>query len=151
MKATVLVQRVYGFCFLAFGLNGFVHFIAHLVTMRNAALEFFLGLAATGYMLPLLYITQAAAGACLLVNFYVPLALAVLAPVVVNILLFHVFLAPTGIPLALMLCSFEVSLAWSYREAFIPMLQPYTVPDQLDLIAPEVKPEPSQQHPAPVA
>ena len=66
MKATILVQRVFGFSFLAFGLNGFVHFIPH-VGVRNAALEFFLGLAATGYMLPLLYITQATAGALLLV------------------------------------------------------------------------------------
>ncbi|HVN26859.1 MAG TPA: hypothetical protein VMT64_00155, partial [Candidatus Binataceae bacterium] len=104
VKATILVQRAFGFSFLAFGLNGFVHFISHShVGLHNGALEFFLGLAATGYMLPLLYMTQAAAGACLLVGFYVPLALAVLAPVVINILLFHIFLAPAGIPLALML------------------------------------------------
>ena len=147
MKATILVQRVFGFCFLAFGLNGFVHFIPRL-GMRNAALQFFLGLAATGYMLPLLYVTQAAAGACLLVGFYVPLALAVLAPVVVNILLFHIFLAPVGLPVALMLASFEVSLAWSYRESFIPMLQPYAMPDRVEIVEPQPEPEPAQQHPA---
>jgi putative oxidoreductase len=149
MKATILVQRVFGFCFLAFGLNGFVHFIPHL-GMRNAALEFFLGLAATGYMLPLLYMTQAAAGALLLVSFYVPLALAMLAPIVINILLFHVFLAPAGLPVALMLVSFEVSLAWSYRESFIPMLQPYAIPDHIDAIETEAAPEPSPHHPATV-
>ena len=93
MKATSLVQRVLGFCFLAFGLNGFVHFIPPL-RMRNPALDFFIGLAATGYMLPLLYMTQAAAGAMLLVGLFVPLALAMLAPIIINILLFHLFLAP---------------------------------------------------------
>src|ERR1700676_5475562 len=61
VSATGFVRRILGFVFLAFGLNGFVHFIpqAH---MPNHALEFFIGLAATGYMLPLLYITQAFAG-----------------------------------------------------------------------------------------
>jgi hypothetical protein len=87
-KATSLVQRVLGFSFLAFGLNGFVRFIPPL-KMRNPALEFFIGLAATGYMLPMLYMTQAAAGALLLVGLWVPLALAILAPIVINILLFR--------------------------------------------------------------
>jgi len=149
MKATILVQRVFGFSFLAFGLNGFVHFIPHM-GMRNAALEFFLGLAATGYMLPLLYMTQATAGALLLVSFYVPLGLAMLAPIIVNIVLFHIFLAPAGLPLALMLLSFEVSLAWSYREAFIPMLQPYAIPDQVEIVDSEPAPETPRQHPAPI-
>src|ERR1700719_1985178 len=117
VKATSLVQRVFGFCFLAFGLNGFVHFIPQART-GNPALEFFLGLAATGYMLPLLYVTQATAGALLLVGLYVPLALALLAPIIINIFLFHLFLAPEGLPLALMLAAFEGSLAWAYRATF---------------------------------
>jgi uncharacterized membrane protein YphA (DoxX/SURF4 family) len=128
VNATSLVQRAFGFCFLAFGLNGFVHFIP-AVRLGNPALEFFLGLAATGYMLPLLYITQATAGALLLVGLYVPLALALLAPVIINIFLFHVFLAPQGLPLALILAAFEVSLAWAYRDCFAPMLQAYAIPD----------------------
>ena len=131
VKATSLVQRVLGFIFLAFGLNGFVHFIPQM-KMPNPALEFFLGLAATGYMLPLLYMTQAAAGALLLVGLFVPLALAMLAPIVVNILLFHLFFAPAGIPVALMLVAFEVSLAWAYRDAYAPMLRPQVIPDQID-------------------
>jgi len=131
VKATTIVQRVLGFCFLAFGLNGFVHFIPPL-KMRNPALDFFLGLAATGYMLPLLYITQATAGALLLVGLFVPLALAMLAPIIINILLFHVFLAPAGIPVALILVALEVSLAWDYRDAFAPMLQAQAIPYQLD-------------------
>jgi uncharacterized membrane protein YphA (DoxX/SURF4 family) len=131
VKATAFVQRVLGFVFLAFGLNGFVHFIPQ-IKMGNPALKFFIGVAATGYLLPLLYITQATAGALLLVGLFVPLALAILAPIVVNILLFHLFLAPQGIPLALMLVAFEVSLAWAYRDAFAPMLQAQAVPDQID-------------------
>jgi uncharacterized membrane protein YphA (DoxX/SURF4 family) len=121
--ATAILQRVLGFIFLAFGLNGFVNFIPRL-PMPNAALEFFVGLAATHYMLPLLFVTQAGAGALLLVGLFVPLALALLAPVVVNIFLFHVFLAPGGLPVALIVVALEIYLAWAYRHAFAPMLQP---------------------------
>jgi len=131
LNATSFVRRILGFVFLAFGLNGFVKFIPQ-TQMPNHALEFFIGLAATGYMLPLLYITQAFAGALLLAGMFVPLALALLAPIIVNILLFHLFLAPEGIPLALMLVAFEASLAWAYRDAFASMLQAKVDPVEIE-------------------
>lgn len=55
-------------------------------------------------------------------NLWSPLALAVLAPIVLNILAFHVFLAPDGTVIALVLLAFELYLAWAYRAAFRPML-----------------------------
>ena len=117
VKATSIVQRVLGFSFLAFGLNGFVHFIPQM-KMPNPALEFFLGLAATGYMLPLLYMTQAAAGALLLVGLFVPLALAMLAPIVVNILLFHALMDPGGIVPGLVVTALWFVVFWHFRTAF---------------------------------
>ena len=123
--ATAILQRVLGFIFLAFGLNGFVQFIPQM-PMPNPAMEFFVGLAATHYMLPLLFVTQAVAGALLLVGLFVPLALALLAPVVLNILLFHVFLAPAGLPVAIIVVGLELFLAWAYRDAFAPMLRAQT-------------------------
>jgi putative oxidoreductase len=120
--ATAILQRVLGFIFLAFGLNGFLQFIPPM-PMPNPAMEFFVGLAATHYMLALLFITQAVCGSLLLVGLFVPLALALLAPVVVNILLFHVFLAPGGLPVALIVVALEAYLAWAYRDSFAPMLR----------------------------
>jgi uncharacterized membrane protein YphA (DoxX/SURF4 family) len=120
--ATSAFQRVLGFIFLAFGLNGFVHFIPQM-KMPNAALEFFIGLAATHYMLPLLFITQAVCGALLIVGLFVPLALALLAPIIVNIFLFHVFLAPEGISVAVIVVAVEVFLVWAYRDSYAPMLR----------------------------
>ena len=123
---TAILQRLLGFIFLAFGLNGFVQFIPQM-PMPNKALEFFLGLAATHYMLPLLFITQAVSGALLIVGLFVPLALALLAPVIVNIFLFHVFLAPAGLPVALIVVALELYLAWAYRDVFAPMLRAQTL------------------------
>ena len=120
--ATAILQRVLGFIFLAFGLNGFVQFIPRM-PMPNPAMEFFVGLAATDYMLPLLFMTQAVSGALLLVGLFVPLALALLAPVILNILLFHIFLAPAGLPVAIIVVALEIYLAWAYRDAFAPLLR----------------------------
>jgi hypothetical protein len=64
-----------------------------------------------------------AAGLLLLSNRCVPLALALLAPILVNIIAFHAFLAPSGLALPLVLLGLELYLARSYRDAFAPMLQ----------------------------
>ena len=75
-----------------FGLNGFLNFIPQ-PPMSGPPANFVGALAATGYLLPLLKDTEVAAGALLLSNRFVPLALLILAPVVVNIVAFHAFLA----------------------------------------------------------
>jgi hypothetical protein len=64
----------------------------------------------------------------LLANRFVPLALALLAPVLVNIVLFHGFLAPSGSGPGLVLLALELYLAWSYRAAFRPMLAARAAP-----------------------
>jgi hypothetical protein len=58
----------------------------------------------------------------------VPLALAIVAPNVVNIVLFHAVLAPGGLPVALFVLALELFTAWSYRDAFAPMLRTRTAP-----------------------
>ena len=112
-----------GLAFLVFGLNGFLHFIPQPKdAMSPGALDFFNALVKTGYMIPLIFCTQTLAGALLLLNLFVPLALALLAPVVVNIVAFHLQLAPSGIPVAIVVLVLELYLAWAYRKAFAPML-----------------------------
>jgi uncharacterized membrane protein YphA (DoxX/SURF4 family) len=82
------------------------------------------GLMKSGYLFPLIKITETVVGALLLSNRFVPLALTIIAPVIVNILAFHAFLAPSGIVPGLVLCALEIYLAWAYRDAFRPMLAP---------------------------
>jgi hypothetical protein len=110
-----------GLVFVVFGLNGFVHFIPQ-PAQPEPAMAFFGALIATGYMLPLIMGTQLLVGVLLLANRFVPLALALIAPVIVNILAFHVALAPSGLPFAFVVLALELLLAWSYRGAFRPML-----------------------------
>ncbi len=78
---------------------------------------------ASGYFFPLLKGTEVIAGLLLLGNRFVPLALTVLAPIVVNIVAFHAFLAPSGIALPLLIVALGVYLAYSERALFAPLLQ----------------------------
>ena len=80
------------------------------------------GFMKSGYMMPLIFGTQTLVGALLLLNRFVPLALALVAPVIVNIIAFHVFLMPSTIAPGIVVLVLEVYLAWSYRKAYLPML-----------------------------
>jgi hypothetical protein len=96
--------------------------------MTGPAGAFAGALFATGYQFPLLAATQLGTGVLLLSNRFVPLALALLAPVLVHIVTFHAFLAPQGMGLPLALLAAEIYLAFAYREAFAPMLRERTQP-----------------------
>lgn len=86
----------------------------------NAA-AFFAAVVKTGYLLPLIKVTETVAGALLLCNRFVPLALAIIAPVIMNILAYHIFLSAS--PVGFVFLALEVYLAWTYRVAFRPMLK----------------------------
>lgn len=116
-----------GAIFFVFGLNGFFHFLPQ-PPAPPAAQAFFGALFASGYLFPLLKTTEVAAGALLLSNRYVPLALTVLAPIIVNIVAFHAFLAPGGIGIALFVLATEIALAWYYRDSFSGVLAARAVP-----------------------
>lgn len=118
------IARVFfGLMFFVFGLNGFLMFIpAPKDPMPEGAMAFSMALMKSGYMMPLVSGTQLLVGVLLLANRFVPLALALLAPVIVNIFLFHVFLAPATLGMAIVVAAFEVYLAWAYRDAYRDML-----------------------------
>ena len=126
-KWVAAARYVQGGAFFIFGLNGFLHFIPQ--PAPPAAAQALLGaFAASGYMFPLIKGTEVIAGLLLLSGRFVPLSLALIAPVVVNILLYHLFLAPAGLAVPLILLATELYLAWSYRHVFAPMLQPAVQP-----------------------
>lgn len=113
-----------GLIFFVFGLNGFLNFFPPPPpeSMPKAMQDFFELFVKSGYLLPLVKGTEVVAGALLLANRFVPLALVVLAPVIVNIVLVHLLLAPEGLGIALLVLALELFLAWVHRRAFAPLL-----------------------------
>ncbi|HEX3475733.1 MAG TPA: hypothetical protein VHT91_11955 [Kofleriaceae bacterium] len=112
-----------GLAFFVSGLDGFLHFLPQPTEPPSeGAMAFAVALIKSGYMFPLIKGTEVAAGALLLANRFVPLALVVIAPVIVNIFAFHALLAPSGLVLASVLVALELSLAWAHRSAYRPLL-----------------------------
>ena len=114
------VARIFlGLLFVVMGLNGFFHFLPMPnMPMTAGLIAFQHGLEASGYMVPLIFGTQVIAGLLLLANRFVPLGLAVLAPVIVNIFFFHAFLQPAGLPMAILVVLIELYLVRVNRDAF---------------------------------
>jgi uncharacterized membrane protein YphA (DoxX/SURF4 family) len=124
----VLVARILlGLIFFVFGLNFFLHFLPQ-PPPPPAAAAFAGAMFATGYLFTLLKIVEVTSGLLLLVGRFVPLALALLAPVIVNIIMFHAFLAPAGLPIPILALALELGLAWAYRDAYRPMLAARVTP-----------------------
>ncbi len=121
-KLPAVARILLGLVFFVFGLNGFLHFLPQ-PPLSGPAGDLMGALAATGYMFPLIKGTEVVVGALLLSGRFVPLALTVLAPVLVHIAAFHLALAPTSLGMVVVLTALEVYLAWTYRDAFLPMLR----------------------------
>jgi putative oxidoreductase len=111
-----------GVIFLVFGLNGFVHFIP-LPPPEGIAGQF-MGALFVSHYLTVIFAVQVIAAVLLLVNRYVPLAVAALAPVIVNILCFHALMAPSGLPLALFVAVLWAVIFIGVRPAFAGLFQP---------------------------
>lgn len=121
--ATATARVLMGLLFCLTGLNGFLRFLPEPdpSTIPAGAGAFAGALMQTGYMFPLISGTQLLVGILLVVNRFVPLALVLIAPVVVNIVAFHLFLDPSGIVIALVVLALEVYLVWAYRHAYRQM------------------------------
>ena len=121
-SVTTVARIVFGVIFLVFGLNGLAQFFPQ-PQMGGKAGELIAGLVAGGYVFPLMFGIYIIAGAALVTGRFVPLALLLLAPIIVNIVAIHVFLAPSGLPPAIVVLGLELFLAWAYRAAFRPLLR----------------------------
>jgi uncharacterized membrane protein YphA (DoxX/SURF4 family) len=119
-KITIVLRSILGFIFVAAPIATAFH-LAPQPAMPPAAAAFVSALAVSGYMLPLLWSTEIAAGILLLSGFMVPLALVTLAPVIVNIAAFHLFLNPASLMPAIIVTALELSLVWRYRRSFAPL------------------------------
>lgn len=133
MKTTrylpTIVRFLMGLSLFVFGLNGFLNFIPPPSTpMPEAAMAFIGALMASGYMMQLIACTLLLVGALLLLNQFVPLALVLFAPFILNSIAFHLFLEPSGLVVAGVFLALELYLAWVYRAAYRPLLTARSTP-----------------------
>jgi putative oxidoreductase len=118
---SAIARYLAGVIFLVFGLNGFLHFIP--LPPPSGVAGQFMGALFVSHYLMVIFAFQVIAAVLLLVNRYVPLAVAMLAPVIVNILCFHALMAPSGLPLALFVAVLWAVIFVDVRPAFTGLFQ----------------------------
>src|SRR5882724_10192728 len=119
--ASTVARYLAGVIFLVFGLNGFLNFIP-LPPPGGIAGQFMGALYASHYLW-VIFAFQVVAAVLLLSNRYVPLSVAVLSPGIVNILVFHALMAPSGLPLVLFVAVVWAVIFVDVRSAFAELFQ----------------------------
>lgn len=123
MKIAETVSRyLLGLLFTVFGLNGFFHFIPQPPPANPVALKFLVAVSVSHYM-ALVFLLQIIGGTLLLAGRFVPFALAILAPIVVNILNYHITMDPGGIGRGLLVATPWIIVFLRYRSSFARILQ----------------------------
>ena len=119
---TIIARSLLGLIFVVFGLNAFLQFMP-MPPPQGLAGDFSKALFVSHYFY-VVAVLQIAGGAICLLGRFVPLGLTLLGPVIVNILLFHIFLQPSGLPLAVVVSALALFLLCVYRGAFSGLLKP---------------------------
>ena len=118
--ASATARYLLGLIFTVFGANFFLHFLPQ-PPMSGPPADFAGALFQSGYVMQTVKIVEVAAGLLLLFNRFVPLALTLLAPIVVGIVGFHLRLAPETGAAAYLALGLELFLAYAYRAAYAPL------------------------------
>ena len=123
MKIAVIIVRV---------LMGLLFLFASIVVLfklvpqpeQTGNVKIFMdGVNASGYLMPLIKITELLCGIAFVAGRFVPLATVVIAPIIVNIFFFHVFVDTSGLPVAVFLVLANIFLAYAYWDKFKPLLE----------------------------
>ena len=118
MKIVILIARLLlGLVFVVFGLNGFLNFLS-MGPMPTGLAGQFIGALFQSHYLWVVAGLQVVGGLLLLVNRFVPLALVLLGPVIVNILLYHLLLNLTGIGMAILVTILWFIVFYGHRQYF---------------------------------
>ena len=120
--ASTVARYLLGLIFTIFGVNGFAHFIPQPPPSSALGMQFMTVMSASHYLVPV-FLVQILGGVLLLLGRYIPLALALLAPVIVNILIYHTSMDPGGMGAGVLAAILWVLVFLRYRASFRGLLQ----------------------------
>ena len=122
MKVAAIVIRILmGLMFAFASITFFFKLMPQPESTGNIKL-FMVGIEASVYLMTTVKIFELLCAVAFLSGRFVPLATVVIFPIILNILLFHAFLQPSGLPIAILLMLGNLFLAYYYRQKFEPML-----------------------------
>lgn len=121
-KVKMIARYLFGALWIIFSLNFFFHFLPQ-PPPPDIAMKFLGGLMANPVFFPFMKTIELIGGILLVANIAVPLSLVLLAPITVNIVLFHGMLAPQGLPVALLMLVIHLFLGFAYFDSFRPLFK----------------------------
>ena len=122
MRIVTLIARILlGLMFIVFGLNGFLNFL-NMGPMPTGLAGQFIGALVQSHYFWVVAALQVIGGVLVLVNRYVPLGLVLLGPVIVNILLYHIFLNPAGFQMAIVVTVLWFIVFYDRRQYFLSFI-----------------------------
>jgi uncharacterized membrane protein YphA (DoxX/SURF4 family) len=116
-KLTIVFRLLLGLILVVFGANKFFHFLP-MPPMEGPPADFMGALINSGYMFPLIGVTEVVAGLLLIINKWTGLALILTAVISTNIILFHLVFAPAGIILAAVVAILNIILMYANWKKF---------------------------------
>jgi putative oxidoreductase len=121
--AMIIVRTLMGLLFLFGAVAYFFNLVPPPTDLPAKLITFMTGVEATGYLMTLIKLTELVCGLAFVSGRFVPLATVVIAPVIINIFLVHLFMAPAGIGPAIFLVLANCFVAYYYRESYAPLLR----------------------------
>lgn len=121
--ATIIARVLLGLVFVVFGSNKFLHFLPNPPMPAGPGTQFMGAMFETHYIY-VVATCEVIGGLLLLSGRYVALGLTLVGPVVVNILAFHTFMEPSGLPIALVVSTLALFLLYRYRANFAGIVKP---------------------------
>lgn len=122
-KIDIGIQFVLGLFLVAVGLNKFLNFMS-MPEMSDEAQSLMQAMVESGYIMPMVGVTEILCGVLLLIRVWSALAVVLLAPLSVNVVLFHLALDPATIGMAAFLAVANVYLISVYWPKYQPLLRP---------------------------
>ena len=117
MKIAVLISRILlGLIFVFFGVNGYLNFLH--APMPTGQAGQYMGVMFGSFYMYFVSLVQLVGGVLLLSGQFIPLALVLLGPVLVNILLFHISFLPSGLPPGILSTVLWFIIFFGHRRAF---------------------------------
>jgi len=123
MKIAVIIVRVLMGLLFLFASIVVLFDLVHPPEMTGRIKTFNDGIAASGYLLTLINVTELVCGLSFVSGYFVPLATVVIAPVIINIFLFHAFVDRTGLPVAIFLVLANAFVAYANRDKYKPLFK----------------------------
>ena len=122
-KILLVVSILFGLMFINAGLNKFFNYIPVPADMPEKMMKAMAAFMEIGWILPLVAVAEIVGGTLFMIPKYRALGAIIIFPVMIGILLTHLFIAPSGLPMALVLLAINLWVIFENREKYLPMIR----------------------------